>query len=240
MKNKLIVANLKMNFFAQDLKEYIENIGFINSDNIVICPTNMYIPYFLNKNYSVGIQDICFKNEGLYTGEVSALQAKSIGVNYAIVGHSERRINFNESNSIINEKIKSCLESNMKVILCVGETIEEKENCITIETIKEQILESLHNIDDLTNIYIAYEPIWAIGTNKIPELEEIKQNILKIKQIIIEHFDFNNIRVLYGGSVNSYNISDLNIDIIDGFLIGNSSLNPTELKKIIDIVNRQN
>lgn len=227
MTNKLIIGNLKMNFLYSDLKKYIKKINKIKYKNLVLCPTNIYIPYFINRNFKVGIQNVSSKQNGSYTGEVSATQAESLGVDYVIIGHSERRYNFHESNYSINKKIKSCLNTNLKIILCIDEDIENELN------------ECLYEIDNIDNLIIAFEPLRSIGTDNMLEMNEIETKIKSIKDIINKKYN-KNINVLYGGNVNSNNIEELNIKIIDGFLIGRSSLNPEELKKIVKIVNRQN
>lgn len=227
MKNKLIVGNLKMNFLYDDLNKYIKKINKLKYNNLVLCPTNIYIPYFINKKFQIGIQNISSKQTGSYTGEVSALQAESLGIDYVIVGHSERKNNFHESNYIINKKIKSCLNTNLKIILCIDDDIENS------------LEECLYEVKDIENLIIAYEPICSIGTDYILEISEIEQKIKEIKEIISKKYN-KNIMVLYGGNVNSHNIENLNIEIVDGFLIGRSSLDPEELKKIVKIINRQN
>lgn len=220
---KLIVGNLKNYMSASDIAKYLKKIDKI--EDVVICPSNIFIPYFLKKKFEVGIQNIYL--DKTCTGEITAKQAKSLGISYTIIGHSERRINFNETNIEINEKIKEAINNNLKVILCIGETLEEKGNNQTLEILEKQIKECLDNIN-LDNIIIAYEPIWAIGTNIIPTINEIEETIKKIKEIV-------NIKVLYGGSVNSNNISDI-IKVTDGVLIGKASTDIDEFLKIIEVV----
>lgn len=222
---KLIVGNLKNYMTASDIAKYLKKIDKI--EGVVICPSNFFIPYFLKKKFDVGIQNIYL--DKTCTGEITAKQAKSLGISYAIIGHSERRNNFNETNMEINEKIKEAINDNLKVILCIGETLEEKGNNQTLEILEKQIKECLDNIS-LDNIIIAYEPIWAIGTNIIPTVNEIEENIKKIKEIVNK-----DIKVLYGGSVNSNNISDI-IKVTDGVLIGKASTDIDEFLKIIEVV----
>lgn len=221
---KLIVGNLKNYMDAHDTAVYLKQIDKI--ENVVICPSNIFIPYFLNKKFEVGIQNI-YLNDKTCTGEITAKQAKSLGISYAIVGHSERRTNFIETNIVVNHKIKEALKNNLKVILCIGETLEEKQNNKTIEVLKKQINECLKDINE--EVIIAYEPIWAIGTNIVPTVSEIENNISKIKEIV-------NTKVLYGGSVNSNNISEI-IKVTDGVLIGKASTDVVEFLKIIEVVN---
>ena len=240
MINKYIIANLKMNMSTTEISEYLKKINKkIFVSNLIICPTSIYIPYFLNHSYDVGIQNIFYENDGPFTGEISPKQASSLGIKYAIIGHSDRR-NIGEDNLIINKKIKKTLENGMKVILCIGETFEEREMFKTDRVLKQQILSALRGISkkDFTNILIAYEPVWAVGTNKLPNKKEIGACISFIKNICkinLEGIPF----ILYGGSINEKNIIELNeIDDVDGFLIGNSSCNADKLIKIIDVIEK--
>lgn len=240
MINKYIVANHKMNMSTTEIGEYLKKINekmFVS--NLIICPTSIYIPYFLNHNYDVGIQNIYYENDGPFTGEISPKQASSLGIKYAIIGHSDRR-NMGEDNLTINKKIKKTLENGMKSILCIGETFEEREMLKTDKILKHQILSGLRGVakKDFKNILIAYEPVWAVGTNKLPNKKEISACINFIKNICktnLEGIPF----ILYGGSVNEKNIKQLNeIDNLDGFLIGNSSCDVDKLTKIIEIIEK--
>ena len=173
-----------MNMKFGEIPNYLKHFENINNRNIVICPSYIYIPYFLNYNFSVGSQNVCAYDDGGYTGEVSANQLDSIGVEYAIVGHSERRIKLNESNLEINKKIKKSLESKLKVILCIGETLEENKLYRREIVLKRQIRDALFDIKDLSNVIIAYETVWSIGTNKVPNKEDLISCINYIKQIL--------------------------------------------------------
>ena len=234
MENKLIVGNIKMNMKFGEIYNYLNYFKDINSKNIVICPSYIYIPYFLNYNFSVGSQNVCSYEDGGYTGEISAKQLSSIGVKYTIVGHSERRIKLKESNLDINKKIKSALKANLKVILCIGETKEELDLLKKDIVLKRQIRDALIDIDDISNIIIAYEPVWSIGTNKIPGNEELISTVKYIKDIIYKSYK-KNIKVLYGGSIKENNILQLkNIEELDGFLIGSASIDPIQFTQIIN------
>lgn len=234
MENKLIVGNIKMNMKFGELANYLEQFKNIKKKNVVICPSYIYIPYFLNYDFSVGSQNVCAYEDGGYTGEVSAIQLASIGVKYTIIGHSERRIKLNESNEEINKKIKNSLDSKLKVILCIGETLEEFKLLKKDLVLKRQIRDALFNIEDLSNVIIAYEPVWSIGTNKIPNLEELKYTILYIKELVRSMYK-NNVKVIYGGSINEKNIDKLKeIKELDGFLIGSVSINPFKFIEIIE------
>jgi len=225
---KLVVGNLKMYMNLEETKEYISVLKGFNNDNVVICPSYIYLHYFLGHNFNLGVQNIFSELNGAYTGEISVLQVKEMGVKYVILGHSERRITLNESNEFINEKVIKSINNGLKVILCIGEHegCEDKE-----EFLKSQIDNCLKEVK-LDNIIIAYEPVWSIGTGKTPTNEEIKNTIDFIKGYINR-----NIKVLYGGSVTANNINLLNqIDNVDGFLVGGSSRNAIEFLEIISSV----
>ena len=208
MENKLIVGNIKMNMKFGELANYINQFKNIKNKNLVICPSYIYIPYFLNYDFSVGSQNVCSDIDGNYTGEVSAKQLASIGVKYTIVGHSERRTKLNETDSDINQKVKSSLNSKLKVILCIGETEEEKKLFKRDRVLKRQIRDALFDVEDLSNVIIAYEPIWSIGTNKLPTKEELEETITYIKQLVYDMYN-SHIKVIYGGSINEKNIVNL-------------------------------
>lgn len=234
MENKLIVGNIKMNMRFGELANYLKHFKDIKYDNLVICPSYIYIPYFLKHNFSVGSQNVCEDLDGGYTGEISARQLSSIGVKYTIVGHSERRIKLKETNTEINRKIKSSLNSKLKVILCIGETLEELKLLKKDIVLKRQIRDALFDINDLSNIIIAYEPVWSIGTNKLPDIKELKETVIYIKELV-KDLKNSNIKVIYGGSINENNISKFNsINELDGFLIGSASINPTKFIEIIE------
>lgn len=237
---KIVVANLKMNLNIGEISNYLKEINEkIESPNVVICPTSIYIPYFLNKNFSVGIQNIYSKNEGAFTGEISPRQAISMGIRYAIIGHSERRNYFEEKDSMINEKVKASLEQKITPIFCIGETIEQKSMLRTERVLKQQILMGLRDMkkDDLEKVYIAYEPVWSIGSGEIPTNLEIERIVEYIKLIVSKEFDYSDIKVLYGGSVNEKNISELNqIKNLSGYLVGGASLDPNKLLSIVNEV----
>lgn len=240
MENKkIIVANLKMDMDAIEVSEYLKDIvGKVNSSNIIICPSYIYIPYFLKHRFSIGTQNICEENNGNYTGEVSAKQAASLGIKYSLVGHSERRINYCEDSNTVGKKINSLLESKMTPILCVGETNEEKNLLKTNKILKSELVTCLRNVnkEQLSNIIIAYEPIWAVGTNRIPTMTEIKNTVKYIKDLMKKVYNVD-VKVLYGGSININNIEKIKkIDCLDGIMIGASSTDVQEFLKIIGVM----
>lgn len=224
---KIIIANHKMNLNISEINEYINKLKTVK-DKFIVCPTSIYIPYFVNSGYRVGIQNVHFKDYGAYTGEVSPYQAKKIGANYAIIGHSERRINFNETDEIIKEKIDKCLKNKLTVILCVGETLEERENGKTFEVIKKQ----LSILDNPENVIVSYEPVWMIGNDKILDINDIKEVVKFIKKCY-------NVKVLYGGGISEDNIALLNqVKNLDGYIIGSASTNASELLKILEVTEK--
>lgn len=234
---KIVAANLKMNLNYNEIDDYVKSINtFGDTKNLIVCPTSIYIPYFINNIYAVGVQDIDIYDEGSYTGSLSPKQVSSLKVEYAIVGHSERRKYYHENDDLVNLKIQAALRNNLTVILCIGETKEEKNLGKTKDKIKTQIINDLRNINDIDNIIIAYEPIWAIGTSIIPTLDDIRDITLYIKAIVKELLN-KEVRVLYGGSVNDKNIeSIISVEQLTGVLIGSASLDPQKLKKIKEVV----
>ena len=201
---------------------------------IIYCPPNtLLLPMFhklKNTKIAVGAQN-CHENQkyGAFTGFVNSKMLKDIGSSYVILGHSENR-SFGETDKLINLKIKAALKSGLKVIFCVGEKINEKKRGITKKILNKQIKNGLNGIKDKKNIFIAYEPVWSIGTGLIPKTKELFELINFIKR------KFKKYKVLYGGSVNSKNINDLkHINSLDGFLIGGAS---QDSKKFIDIIKK--
>lgn len=240
-KNKIVIANHKMNMLSSDINIYLKKIKEqINIENVIICPSCIYIPYFLKQNFKVGIQNIFYKSKGAYTGEISPRQAKSMEVDYAIVGHSERRKYFLETNNEINQKIELCLKNNLKVILCIGENKEEKYEGKTKEVLESELVENLANISNLEDVIIAYEPIWAIGTGRTATAEQANETIGYIRSVIERAYGrevAEAVRIQYGGSVNPSNIKELMAqEHIDGALVGGASLDP---KSFLSLVNYQ-
>ena len=235
------IANWKMYGSLSSLNTLDKVIKFskskeINKGRLIYCPPYTLISSFSKKfkNCQIGVGgQNCHESEsyGAYTGSINSRMLKNVGAQYIIIGHSENRKK-GEDNKLINLKIKSALEAKLKVIFCIGETLIEKRKKKTQLILSKQIKIGLDNIKNKSNIFIAYEPVWAIGTGIIPKSKELLNTVAFIKSKFNDKIP----KVLYGGSVNPQNIINLkNINNIDGFLIGGAS---QSAKKFIDIVKK--
>jgi len=249
MDKKFVVANWKMNLIrsqaeklAKEITGYLSDLGTKNSPGVIIAPafTLLESVFSVIKGTDIELcaQNVFWETSGAYTGEVSAEMLMDNGCSWAIIGHSERRYILGETDFMINHKVKHALNKGLKVILCMGERLEERESENTIEVINNQITKDLEGVssNDLENILVAYEPVWAIGTgiNALPADADAVH--LQIKNIIsrLLNCHISIIRVLYGGSVNKDNISDLIAQPnIDGVLVGGASLDSGSFKEII-------
>lgn len=234
---KYIVLNHKMNLEYKAIKKYLEDLGHLDlkKNKLIVCPSDIYLTNFIDKNFIVGSQNASSNKDGAYTGEVSASQLKSLGVGYSLVGHSERRKYFKEDNLEINRKIRLLLLNKIRPILCVGESLNDKNSSSTKEVIFRQLQGALDKLSakDIEKLIIAYEPVWAIGSGMIPTNEEIETVIFYIKDLIYKNFKVN-VRVLYGGSVNEKNIDIIKqAKGIDGYLLGGISLKLNKLQELI-------
>lgn len=245
MRRKIIAGNWKMNMlpneamsFITELEPYAKNAKC----EIILCVPYTDLFYSLltaqNTNIKIGAQNMHWEEKGAYTGEVSPNMLKCINVEYVIIGHSERRQYFAETDETVNKKIKSALNHGLKPILCVGETLEQRENNMQDAIISNQIKAALKGIESIENITIAYEPIWAIGTGKVATKEDANNTIKIIRSTVKELYGYNvaqNICILYGGSVKKENAKELfSTSDIDGALIGGASLKVDEFAKIIE------
>ena len=230
---KYLVCNFKNKLLKDDILKYIRSLGDIETKvKLVLCPPSIYLDMFDKSGYELGVQDISSFMDKTITGEIEATQVKSMGAKYVIVGHSERRIYRHEINIDFINKINNAVENGLNVIYCIGETLNEKENGRTYEVLEKQISEVLNNVE-IKNMMIAYEPVWAIGTGKVPEADEIKENIKFINDIIMEKYE-EKLDILYGGSVNDTNIGELcTIKGLNGFLVGGASLDPNKVKGML-------
>lgn len=250
---KLIVGNIKMNILsAEERDKYLQWVDKelagkkFNNSEIVLCPPFVHLEAFKlwkNKKVKLGAQDVFSLEKGSYTGEISPLMLKNFGCEYVIIGHSERRRYFAESDAEINLKVISALKNGLKPILCVGETREEKESDQTMEVINRQMRGSLININrtKANHMVIAYEPVWSVGNDVVPTANEIMSARLLIKKILVELFGkkyAEEVKILYGGSVSAKTAKRVCIDAeTDGALIGRESLNPHEFLKIAELIN---
>ncbi|MBP9753124.1 MAG: triose-phosphate isomerase [Proteobacteria bacterium] len=228
MSKKLVVANWKMNGDIKLVKEYSQLFNEnIFSHDVVVCPPFVYLWSAIGINgYHVGAQDCHFAKNGAYTGAISPKMLKNLGVKYVILGHSERRENFAETDILVGRKAISAQEEGLIPIICIGESLAERENGEVFEVLKNQLTFSIPKGD--YPVIIAYEPVWAIGSGKIPTPSDIIQVLTFIKEIVPHA------KVLYGGSVKASNAKMLlELDCLDGILIGGASLEVKELKNIL-------
>ena len=250
MRKKIIVGNWKMNNdvakSANFAKELDTNISKELNCDVAICPTYIALKdvkeILYMSNIKVGAQNVYFEDSGAYTGEISAEMLKNIGIDYCIIGHSERREYFNETDESVNKKAKKLLEKDIIPIICVGEKKEQREKSTYLNLVKNQVVQALNGIseNDVIKVIIAYEPIWAIGTGLTATNEQAEEMCKYIRQLITELYNENvgkNIRILYGGSVNVKNSQELlNQPNVDGALVGGASLK----LDFIDIINSVN
>ena len=229
--SKLVVCNQKMYLTRKEAKELSEQLTNYNWDNLIICPNMLNIDLY--DEYNICAQNCHFENNGAYTGEVSAFHLKQIGVKYVLLGHSERRCY--DDDKIINKKVKAVIKNDLIPILCIGETYYERELNKTGEVLKRQLLAGLKSINKESNIIIAYEPSWVIGTKKSLGKKDIEDTSLYIKKIL-NSMGLEKYKILYGGSVTDNNIKNILTDKIDGYLIGASSVNFDSIKKIIKCI----
>lgn len=239
MRQPIIAGNWKMNKTIKEGLEFIEAIkGKTEGDaEVLICA-----PFTLLKdlkeatagtNIKIGAQNMHFENSGAFTGEVAPANLVEIGMDYVVIGHSERREYFNETDETCNKKVLKAIEVGINPILCCGETLEERESDKTIEKVKGQIVKGLESVkaEDLEKVVIAYEPIWAIGTGKTATAEQANDVIAQIREIVRTMFGelADKVRIQYGGSVKPANVAEImGQSDIDGALVGGASLNPTD------------
>ena len=210
--------------------------------DIIVAPPftalNAVAEFLKDSFIDVAAQNCFWEDSGAYTGEISAPLLKEAGANWVIVGHSERRQYFGETNQTIQKKVAALLKSQLKPILCVGETLEEREQNLVETVIKTQLKESLANINSIEQLVIAYEPVWAIGTGKTATPEQAEEVHQLIREILSEQFSASaaeQLRILYGGSMKSSNCAALMAQPnIDGGLIGGASLKAEEFIQIIN------
>lgn len=246
MRKPVIIGNWKMNKDLDEAKKLVKEIVSEKLDNTVekvVCVPFVYVTE-VNKllegsDVGLGVQNMYFENKGAFTGEISPIMLKSCGVSYVILGHSERRTIFNESDEIINKKMKSALQNNLIPILCCGETLEERNLGIEKEVVEKQIRNTLDDIsvNDIEKVIIAYEPIWAIGTGLTASSDDAENMIKFIREILYDIYGnlSMNVRIQYGGSVKPNNIKDLmQKENVDGALVGGACLESASFCALIN------
>lgn len=246
MRKKVIAGNWKMNMLPNEAIAFIEQITPMIKDTkneVILCVPYVDLFYSLlsaqNTNIKIGAQNMHWEEKGAYTGEISGQMLKSIGVEYVIIGHSERRQYFAEIDETVNKKIKAALNNNLKPIVCVGETLEQREQGMAEEIITKQTMLALEglNKEQMENIVLAYEPIWAIGTGKTATSEDANNSIKSIRNKVAELYGqetAEKVIILYGGSVKADNAKELfSTTDIDGGLVGGASLKVEEFSKIV-------
>lgn len=253
MNIRIISGNWKMNSSKVDIENWFKDFfekakDFKNSKNkgdILICVPSVYISYAMeiNKKYGsvngfkilIGAEDCHYENKGAFTGNVSPIMLKEFGVEYVIVGHSERRQYENESDEVVAKKASNALNNGLIPLVCVGESLEIRENKKHLEFIEKQVLNSTTGLD-INKIIIAYEPVWAIGTGKVPTLDEIEEINAHIKKVLADRNNVkeSDVNVLYGGSVKSSNAKEITaLSSVNGVLVGGASLKGEEFFNIV-------
>lgn len=246
MRKPVIIGNWKMNKDLDEAKKLVKEIVSEKLDNgveKVICVPFVYVTEVTKllegSDVGLGVQNMYFENKGAFTGEISPLMLKSCGVSYVILGHSERRTIFNETDEMINKKVKSALQNKLIPILCCGETLEERNLGIEKEVVEKQIRNTLDGIsvNDIEKVIIAYEPIWAIGTGLTASSDDAENMIKFIREILYDIYGnlSENIRIQYGGSVKPNNIKDLmQKENVDGALVGGACLESASFRALIN------
>jgi len=247
MRKKLMAANWKMNKTPDEtrayFREFLPMVAGHDRDEIVVCPPfvdlDAAITNVKGTLVAVGAQDLHWAKEGAYTGEICASMLVAIGVTHVIIGHSERRQYFGETDDMVNMKLKSAIESGLIPIVCVGEVLEEREAGLTEDVLRRQCLRALHAISGKKagKLVIAYEPVWAIGTGKTatPDMAEDAHALIRNEAAKALGEDVAaNLRILYGGSVKPDNVRDLMAQPdVDGALVGGASLDPKSFAAIV-------
>lgn len=233
-----------MNMSLNELEPYFENLVNIanTSDNVVgVCVPSVYLNFakFALEGSKVlyGAENMHYEDKGAFTGEISADMINDFNADMVILGHSERRQYFHETDEEINLKVKKALEKGLTPILCFGETLDERNNNIAFSVVERQLIGALKDIEleDLARIIFAYEPVWAIGTGVSATSAQAEEMIAYAKRLLAEQYDMNNSIVLYGGSLKASNADDiLSQNSIDGGLIGGACLKIDEFEQIIN------
>lgn len=247
MRKPIIAGNWKMNKMPSEAVQLIDELKPLVKDSeaeVVVCPTFVCLAAageaLKGSNIALGAQNMYFEEKGAYTGEVAPNMLKELGVKYVIIGHSERRQYFGETDETVNKKVHAAFAHDLTPIMCVGETLEQREEGITEAIVKEQTQKGLSGLskEDAEKVVIAYEPVWAIGTGKTATSQQANDVISFIRGIILDMFGKDvaeNIRIQYGGSMNPGNAGELMaMSDIDGGLIGGASLKAEDFAKVVN------
>jgi triosephosphate isomerase len=247
MRRPIIAGNWKMNKTNTEAIALVETliplVKGVSEVEIVVCPTFTALSdvgkLVLGTNIELGAQDVYFEEKGAFTSQISCEMLKDVGCTYVIIGHSERRQYFHETDESVNKKVKMALSNGFKVIVCVGEKLKEREEDKTKDVVEKQVKGALKDIskEQMESIVIAYEPIWAIGTGKTATPKQAQEVHAFIRKILRDKYGpetANMVRIQYGGSVKPDNVSDLMVMAdIDGGLIGGAALEAESFSKII-------
>ncbi|MDD3401039.1 MAG: triose-phosphate isomerase [Eubacteriales bacterium] len=247
MRKPIIAGNWKMNMTPTEAIELVRALAPLVKDakcDVVVCPPAIDLSFVAEAisgtNIKLGAQNVHWADKGAYTGEISAKMLLDLGVKYAIVGHSERRQYFGETDETVNMRAKAAIAAGITPIICVGESLEQRENGVTDAVVTVQTVAALKDIEaeQVANLVIAYEPIWAIGTGKTATKEDANATIKVIRDAVRGVFGQNvsdRVRIQYGGSMNPKNVSELmSMDEIDGGLIGGASLKADDFSKVVN------
>lgn len=237
MRKKIVAGNWKMNKTPKEAVELINELKpLVASDDVevVFCVPYVTLTTALEAvkgtNIGIGAQNMYYEENGAYTGEIAPNMLTEIGVKYVVLGHSERREYFGETDETVNKKTLKAIEHGLVPIVCVGETLEQREQGITVDLVRLQTKIALKDVskEDAKNVVIAYEPVWAIGTGKTATSEQAEEVCAAIRQVLVEIYDTDTaeaVRIQYGGSVSAANANELfNMPNIDGGLVGGASL----------------
>ena len=245
MRKPIIAGNWKMNKTAKQAVELINELKPLvakSKPEVVVCVpyTDLWVvkEAIQGSKIKLGAENVAWADSGAFTGEISAEMLKEIGVEYVIIGHSERRQYFGETDATVNMRLMQALKNDLKPIVCVGETLDEREKNKTKKVLKKQILEGLKDVADFSNIVIAYEPVWAIGTGKTATSEQANETIGYIRKVLGETFCPNcaeKVRIQSGGSMKPGNAKELMaMAEIDGGLIGGAALKAVDFSGIVN------
>lgn len=245
MRKPIIAGNWKMNNTVAETKALISALKPLVADaecEVVVCTpyTDLYTAVEMTKgsNIKVGAENVHWAEKGAFTGEISADMLTELGVEYVVIGHSERRQYFGETDRTVNMRTLRALEAGLIPIVCVGETLEEREGGKTEEVVGRQVVEGLKGVEDVSRLVIAYEPVWAIGTGRTATSEQANETIGFIRRTVAENFCpkcAEKVRIQYGGSMNPKNVKELMaMPEIDGGLIGGASLKAEDFSKVVN------